>query len=612
MDSVNFQIDTGERVGLIGRNGEGKSTLLKLIAGKISADGGEFWRDSGLRLAMLDQAPDFSDYQTIFDVVAGGLGSIGEWISEYHLLSADPTLNEKGLQQLGKLHNLLDANDGWMLQQRVETVLSRLDLPGDLEVGSLSGGWLRRVALARVLVIEPDLLLLDEPTNHLDLETILWLENHLLEFTGAVLLITHDRSFLQKLATRIVDLDRGKLVSWPGEYADYLKLKAAALVEEEAQNAEFDKKLAKEEVWIRQGIKARRTRNEGRVRALKKMRSERSQRRNRDGQVSIHKVSSEKSGKRAIEVENVSLSYASTPVIKDFSMTLLRGDRVGLIGPNGVGKTTLLKLLLKQIEPDSGSVKLGTRLEIAYFDQMRGQLDTSETVMDWIADGSDFITISNNRRHVLSYLADFLFVPQRARSPISSLSGGEKNRLLLAKLFSRSANLLVMDEPTNDLDIETLELLEESLLNFEGSLLLVSHDRSFLDNVVTSTLVFEGKGQVTDYVGGYSDWLNQKPSEEVSEIKNNSKSREVRQNKQKNKLSYKQKRELEALPGKIEEMEHRQADLNQTIASRDFYQNEKSEITETLEALNSLNKELEQLYYFWDELESLQKKYSES
>ena len=609
LDAAELQIKLGERLGLIGRNGEGKSTLMHLIAGKIQPDNGDIWLKSGLKLAMLEQVPDLAGFDTIYDAVADGLGTQGQWIAEYHALSMNSDLDQQGLKQLSRLQDLLESNDGWSLQQRVETVLSRLDLPPDNLISGLSGGWQRRVALARALVVEPQLLLLDEPTNHLDLEAILWLEEHLLEFPGAVLMVTHDRSFLQRLATRIIDLDRGRLVSWPGDYPNYLKLKAAALEEEMRRDAEFDKKLAKEEVWVRQGIKARRTRNEGRVRALQKLRAERSQRRNVVGQAKLQLDRGERSGKRVIEVEDVNFSYDQTPILSNFSTTILRGDRVGLIGPNGAGKTTLLKLLLKKLEPDSGAVKLGTRIEVAYFDQMRDDLDPDQTVADWVADGSDFVDVKDRRLHILSYLNDFLFSPDRARSPIKSLSGGEQNRIMLARLFIRPANLLVMDEPTNDLDIETLELLETLLLNYDGSLLLVSHDREFLDNVVTSTLVFEGDGLVKEYVGGYTDWIQQRQSS--AESIPPAKPEKLRIEKKvpvrsKAKLSYKEKRELEDLPAKIEKMELKQAEVNQLIAGSDFYQSDKEIITKTLDELKSLGDQLEQTYARWDELEALE------
>ena len=495
LDHADFQLDPGERVGLIGRNGEGKSTLLKAIAGLVPADSGEIWKQPGVRIAMLEQEPNLPEQTTIYDAVADALGEIGHWIAEYHRLSEQVQLGADVLAELGRLQHELESHDGWRLQQRVDHILSRLDLPGEHPVAGLSGGWRRRVALARALVTDPEVLLLDEPTNHLDVETIVWLEEQLQQFAGAILLITHDRAFLRKIATRIVDLDRGKLTSWPGDYDDYLTKKAAALEEEARHNALFDKKLAQEEVWIRQGIKARRTRNEGRVRALKKLRVERSQRRLQQGQAKIEMEQSERSGKLVIEAEHISFRFGDKPVIEDFSTTIMRGDRVGMIGPNGAGKSTLLQILLRQLEPQAGSVRHGTNLDIAYFDQLRAQLDPNQTLADAVSEGKDFLDINGQRLHVMSYLGNFLFPPARARSPVRSLSGGERNRALLARLFSNPCNLLVLDEPTNDLDIETLELLEELLANFEGTLLLVSHDRTFLDNVVTSTLVFEGDGQ---------------------------------------------------------------------------------------------------------------------
>ncbi|MGH8560038.1 MAG: ATP-binding cassette domain-containing protein [Methylococcales bacterium] len=607
LDKSDFQIQPGERVALIGRNGEGKSSLIKLIAGLIGADDGEVWREPDISISLLDQAPGFDRDQTIYQAVAQGLGEKGRWIGQYHALSLQSAQDGAVLKEMGLLQDRLEANDGWNLQQRVERVLSQLDLPADQAVAELSGGWLRRVALARALVIKPQLLLLDEPTNHLDLETIQWLEELLLEFPGAVLMVTHDRGFLQRLATRIVDLDRGHLVSWPGNYAQYLEHKAAALHEEERRNAEFDKKLAREETWIRQGIKARRTRNEGRVRALEKLRSQRAARRDRSGTAKIALSGSETSGKRVIEVESLHFGYESKPIVSDFSMTLLRGDRVGLIGPNGAGKSTLLKLLLKQIEPDSGSVKLGTGLKIAFFDQLREELDPNQSLVDWVGNGSDTIDIQGNRRHVLSYLGEFLFAPARARSPIGSLSGGEKNRLLLARLFRNPTNLLVMDEPTNDLDIETLELLEDLLINFEGSLLLVSHDRAFIDNIVTSTLVFEGQGKISEFVGGYSDWLRQRSSKLAGESSSTVEKRSSKPKKPaaaKPKLSYQEQRELESLPARIEELEARQQQLNEQITSSEFYQGGRETITRALSELDSLARELESCYARWDELET--------
>jgi ABC transport system ATP-binding/permease protein len=607
LDQADFQLDAGERVGLIGRNGEGKSTLLKIIAGMVQPDHGEVWRQPGLKLAVLEQTPALATAVSVYDVVAEGLGEIGGWIADYHRLSADVAASQEKshLAEMGRLHDKLDAHEGWNLRQQVETVISRLNLPADKPVNQLSGGWQRRVALARALVIEPDLLLLDEPTNHLDLETILWLEQQLLNFLGAILFVTHDRVFLQKLATRIVDLDRGRLVSWPGDYADYLRRKAEALEEEARQQAAFDKKLAQEEVWIRKGIQARRTRNEGRVRALKKLREERSKRRVRQGQAQLRLDSGERSGKLVIEAQHVSHRYGDRTVIDDFSTMILRGDRIGLIGPNGAGKTTLLQILLKQIEPTEGRVRHGVNLEIAYFDQLRAHLDPDQTVAEAVGDGGDFVTIDGRRLHIMSYLADFLFAPARARSPIRSLSGGEKNRVLLARLFSKPVNLLVMDEPTNDLDIETLELLEELLIQFDGTLLLVSHDRAFLDNVITSTIVFEGEGEgrVNEYVGGYSDWLRSKEPDQPTASK--PEAARPKLTRAKKKLSYNEQKELEQLPVTIEALEARQSELNALVASAGFYQGDKETITRSLDELKSIEQQLEQHYTRWDELEAL-------
>jgi len=584
LDRADFQLDPGERVGLIGRNGEGKSTLMKIIAGQVAADSGEVWRQPGVRVAMLEQEPALPEQATVYDAVADALGDIGHWIAEYHRLS-EQAHDEEALKALGGLQHQLEAVDGWRLRQRVEHVLSRLELDGEQAVAGLSGGWRRRVSLARALVVEPDVLLLDEPTNHLDLEAILWLEEHLSQFQGAVLLITHDRAFLQKIATRIVDLDRGRLTSWPGDYADYLLKKAAALEEEARHNALFDKKLAQEEAWIRQGIKARRTRNEGRVRALKSLRKERAERRNRAGSAKIEMEHAERSGKLVVEAEQVGFAYPGRAILRDFSTTILRGDRVGLIGPNGAGKSTLIRLLLKQLEPQTGHVRHGAKLNIAYFDQLRDQLDPDSTLVDAVADGKEYVEINGQRTHVMSYLANFLFPPARARSPVRSLSGGERNRALLARLFSQPCNLLVMDEPTNDLDMETLELLEELLAGFEGTLILVSHDRAFLDNVVTSTLVFEGDGKIGEYVGGYSDWLAQavspepKPATPVKAVR----TEQAPAPQAKKKMSFKELRELDKLPGEIESMEARQADLSALINSAAFFKQDPAELKKRLD-----------------------------
>ncbi len=608
LKNADFQLDPGERVGLLGRNGEGKSTLMKIIAGNVHADNGEVWREPELKLAWLEQMPDLDNEATIYDAVASGLGELGDWISQYHHLLETMDGGEESLKQLGVLQNRLETHNGWHFQQRVESTLSKLNLPADVKINSLSGGWKRRVALAQALVIEPEVLLLDEPTNHLDFESIAWLEEQILAFQGAVLFVTHDREFLQKLATRIVDLDRGSLVSWPGNYQDYLRRKAAALEDEANQNAEFDKKLAKEEVWVRQGIKARRTRNEGRVRALKRLRDERSQRRNVQGTTKLNLNKGDASGKKVIEATNVSFGYDKKPIIKNFSTLIQRGDKIGLLGPNGAGKSTLLKLLLKQIEPTSGEVEQGTKIQLAYFDQLREQLDPEVTVADTVADGNEFLEIAGAQRHVMSYLADFLFTPARARSPVKSLSGGEKNRLLLARLFTKSANLIIMDEPTNDLDLETLEMLEEKLVDYKGTLLLVSHDRAFLDNVVTSVFVFEEDGNVNEYIGGYAEWYalaEQRKKQEVSKKLEESGKKEKPKSTNKKKLSYKEQKELDQLPNLIDQLEAEQETLTEKISDPGFYKQGQDKTQVALEKLKETEKSLEQAYQRWDELEAL-------
>jgi ATP-binding cassette subfamily F protein uup len=607
-----FQLDAGERVGLLGRNGEGKSTLMKIIAGDTLPDEGDIWRQPELKLAWLAQSPDLPEDATIYDAVASGLGDLGEIIARYHDLSLTMDYeDEKALNELGDLQHELEARDGWAFQQRVEATLSKLNLPPELKIQGLSGGWKRRVDLARALVMDPEVLLLDEPTNHLDFESIAWLEEQVLAFQGAVLFVTHDRAFLQKLATRIVDLDRGNLVSWQGTYDDYLTRKAAALEDEANQNAEFDKKLADEEVWIRQGVKARRTRNEGRVRALERLRAERSERRNVQGKAKIGLDTGEKSGKKVLEVENISFKYDDRTIIKNFSTLIQRGDKIGLVGANGAGKSTLLKLLLKQIEPTSGTIEQGTKLEIAYFDQLRDQLDPEMSVVDTIAYGNDFVEIGGQQRHVISYLGDFLFAPARARSPVKSLSGGEKNRLLLARLFTKPANLIVMDEPTNDLDLETLELLEAKLLEFDGTLLLVSHDRAFLDNVVTNIFVLDGTGNVQEFFGGYTDWLEYNKTLEAAAslaIKKVvapkvEKLAPVSTAPKKKKLSFKEQQELEKIPALISKLEAEQVELTIKINEPNFYKQEQSVVNEALDELKSIENELVVCYTRWDELE---------
>lgn len=611
LDQADFQLDPGERVGLLGRNGEGKSTLMKVISGTVNADSGEIWRQPTLRMAYLEQSPDLNLQDTLYHAVAAGLGEIGELIAEYHRLSALAMQDTSFLQALGEIQHRIESQQGWSLQQRVDTVLSRLQLPADEIVGNLSGGWKRRVALARALVTDPEVLLLDEPTNHLDFDSILWLEEQLLQYSGAVLFVTHDRRFLQKLATRIIDLDRGQLVSWPGNYADYLLRKAAALEEEANQNALFDKKLAKEEVWIRQGIKARRTRNEGRVRALERLRAERQERRIQQGTARVTLNQAEQSGRKVVEAVDVSFTYPDAPhaVVRDLNLRIERGDKIGLIGQNGAGKSTLLKLLLGQLDPSTGRIEQGTNLQIAYFDQLREQLDPEMTVVDSVLDGGEFVDTPDGKRHVMSYLADFLFAPARARSPVKSLSGGEKNRLLLARLFTKPANLLVMDEPTNDLDLETLEILEEKLVSFQGTLLIVSHDRAFLDNVVTSVLVFEDDARVNEYIGGYADWKGYQRSKQ-DHVKVQTETTVLKKEKQRptsaKKLSFKELRELEQLPTLIETLENQQAGLNEQINSADFYKQSQEHIATVLSALEQAGVGLAQAYERWEVLDAMQ------
>ncbi|WP_374439556.1 ATP-binding cassette domain-containing protein [Pseudomonas panipatensis] len=618
LDKVSWQIERGERVCIIGRNGTGKSSMLKLVKGEQMPDDGDIWRAPSLKIGELPQELPVADERSVYDVVAEGLAGVGELLARYHHLSQHIE-TEDDLAQLARVQHELEARDGWRLQQLVENTLSRLQLPADKTLSELSGGWRRRVLLAQALVAEPDLLLLDEPTNHLDIGAIAWLEEALSGFQGAVLFITHDRAFLQAVANRILELDRGHLIDWKGDYASFLVHKEQQLAAEEAANALFDKRLAQEEVWIRQGIKARRTRNEGRVRALKAMRNERAERRERQGKASFQLETAEKSGKQVIVAEQIGFAHpGGTPLIRDFSLVLQRGDRIGLLGANGTGKTTLLKLLLGDLQPTSGSIKVGTRLEVAYFDQLRHQLEPEKTVIDNIAEGREFITIDGQNRHVLSYLGDFLFAPQRARTPVKALSGGERARLLLAKLFSKPANLLVLDEPTNDLDVETLELLEEVLLSFPGTVLMVSHDRAFLDNVVTSTLVFEGEGRVREFVGGYQDWLRQGGSPRLLGVGDEKVEKAVASEPvpapapapaateapaAKKKLSYKLQRELEAIPGQIDALEAELAALQEETAAADFYQRPQEESRVALERLSSLQAELDRLIERWAELE---------
>jgi ATP-binding cassette subfamily F protein uup len=586
LDEVSMQIEPRERVTVIGRNGTGKSTLLKIISGELAADGGTVWRQPALRIARLEQDVPLSAHRSVFDAVAEG--------HTHHL----------------------EEDDAWLKEHHVDLVLSRLNLPPDAIVDALSGGWRRRVLLARALVGQPDLLLLDEPTNHLDIEAITWLETFLAEYPGAVMFVTHDRAFLQRLATRTVELDRGKLVSWPGDYATYLRRKDEALANEASEQERFDRKLAEEEVWLRQGIKARRTRNEGRVRALQAMRAERAARREQMGTVRLQAEVADASGKMVFEAREISKEFraqSSEFRLQKFSTRIMRGDRIGLIGPNGAGKTTLLRMLIGELQPDDGEVRQGANVQIAYYDQQREQLDPEKTVFDVVGEGSDTVTANGRTRHVHAYLRDFLFSNERARSPVKALSGGERNRLLLARLFTRPANVLVLDEPTNDLDLETLELLESELVDWPGTLLLVSHDRAFLDNVVTSTFVFENGGHVQEYVGGYEDWVRQKERSSSLRTQDPRKKDPTRAQRStvaaavasvdRKKLSYKERRELEKLPAQIEALEAEQRTLNERIASPEFYKDGADAISGALGRVEELQREVAAVYARWHELE---------
>jgi ATP-binding cassette subfamily F protein uup len=612
LDKVDFQLDRGERVCLVGRNGAGKSTLMKLIAGEIKADSGEMTGVQEIKIARLEQEVPIGTHGKVFDVVAAGLGGIAPLLVEYHevLHQLETDSSDTVLAKLEKAQHKLEAADGWSMEQQVETVISRLSLNADDDFDSLSGGKKRRVLLAQALVKHPDILLLDEPTNHLDIESITWLEGFLKSYGGTLLFITHDRTFLQALATRIVQLDRGQLFSFPGDYANYLKKREEILAAEAEQNAQFDKKLAQEEIWIRQGIKARRTRNEGRVRALQQLRRERSQRRDKQGNVSMQLQEAERSGKLVIEAEHIGQSYDGKVLFDDFTTLIQRGDRIGIIGPNGCGKSTLLSILLQRAEPETGTVKLGTNLEIAFFDQLRSQLNEEESVVENVGQGSDHVDINGSRKHIIGYLQDFLFTPERARTPVKALSGGERNRLLLAKLFTQPANLLVMDEPTNDLDAETLELLEDLLLNYSGTLLLVSHDRAFLNNVVTSSIVFDEDGKLREYVGGYDDWLHQRPQKADKAARAGNKTKpgqEVKPPVQKTStLSYQEKQDLKALPARIEKLEAEQEVLHQQMADPDFYKKDATTISQLQQQLADLTAELEQTYARWEQLEDKQ------
>ena len=650
-DGISLQIEPGDRLCMMGRNGTGKSTLLRLIAGEITPEGGEIQRQQGVKVAAVSQEVPLDVGGSVYDVVASGMGDAAELLARYHhvahelALAGDNNLaqsqikddlkaarteterrtdtyverlktsqHREGLDvgldlltELEELQHRLEETGGWSLHQEVERILNRLTLDADAEFAALSGGTKRRVLLARALISSPDILILDEPTNHLDIDTIVWLEEFLFRQVKTLLFVTHDRAFARRIANRVAELDRGRLYSFTCGYDEFVERREALLEAEITRRAEFDKKLAREEVWIRQGIKARRTRNEGRVRALKKLREEHRQRRDRVGTAKVQLQEAERSGALVAEVENVSFGYGDQPIIRDFSATIMRGDKVGIIGPNGSGKTTLLRLLLGELEPQTGTIKLGTRREVLYFGQMREQLDLDKSVQENVGEGNDTVTVGGKPRHVIGYLQDFLFSPERARSPVSILSGGERNRLLLAKMFTKPANVLVMDEPTNDLDAETLDLLDDLLVEYTGTLLLVSHDREFLNNVVSSTLVLEGNGVVKEYVGGYDDWLVQRAaSQPVEATASKPAAEKAKPQKEKpRKLSFKEERELEALPERIAALEEEQAALHARLADPEFYKSAGAEVATVNARLAENEGELETAYLRWDELESV-------
>ena len=618
LDKAALQVEPGERIAIIGRNGTGKSTLMQIIGGEMKPDAGTVWTQPGARVARLVQDVPLSANKPVFDVIADGLGDLGALIANYHHAAVEVATDysEEAMMRLGNYQHELEERDGWSLEQRVELIITKLGLPSEAIVDTLSGGWKRRVLLARALVSQPDVLLLDEPTNHLDIEAIEWLETFLLDYAGAVIFVTHDRTFLEKVATRIVEIDRGMLTSWPGNYATFERKKEEWLANEELANAKFDKKMAQEEVWLRRGGKARRTRDEGRVKALMAMRAERAERRGLMGNVRMQVDQADPSGKMVFEAKGLSHAFGVSPVVKDLSLRVIRGDRIGLIGPNGAGKTTLLRLLLGELPAQAGEVRRGANVQVAYFDQQREQLDPERTVVDTVGDGADTVTVNGVPKHVHGYLADFLFSPERARSPVKALSGGERNRLLLARLFTRPANVLVLDEPTNDLDLETLELLEAQLVEWPGTLLLVSHDRRFLDNVVTSTLAFEGNGKVQEYVGGYEDWQRQstnppvvtkqpsgaaKPSSGVAKEPSGSKTKTTA----KAKRSFKEEKEYAALPKRMAALEAEQQQLQATMARPEFYKDGADAIKKTMERVAVVEAELLAAMERWDVLDSI-------
>ncbi len=622
LDHADFQLDEGERVGLIGRNGGGKSSMMRVLAGQSALDDGLVWRAPTACICYVSQEPPLDADDSVFDAVAKGMGELQQLLRDYHQVShqmGEPDADhEQLLEQMQSLQTKLEAQDGWAVQSRIETAIAKLDLNADDRIGSLSGGQRKRVALAQALVATPDVLILDEPTNHLDFDSIEWLEGLLNEFRGAVLFVTHDRRFLDNVSTRIVELDRGRLTSFQGNFENYQRIKERMLADEAVVNAKFDKVLAQEEVWIRKGVEARRTRNEGRVLRLEQLRRERAARREKQGRVEMTLDSGERSGKLVAELTNVGKSFGAKKVIDNFSCRIQRGDKIGLLGPNGAGKSTLLKIILGEMQPDSGQVKLGTKISVAYFDQLRAQLDDEATLADTISQGADYIEIGGVKKHVISYLGDFLFAPERARSPVKSCSGGERNRLLLARLFTRPANVLVLDEPTNDLDIETLELLEELLAQYDGTLFLVSHDRAFLDNVVTQVIAFEGDGRLMEYVGGYEDWVRVKRFQADSASSGRAAGEaakpaapapkpvavSVQQEKPRsNKLSYKEARELEELPGRIEALESEQSEIAAHFADGSIFRDDPKRARQLQARSEEIEAEVMAALERWEELE---------
>jgi len=615
LEKVNFTIQEKDRLCLVGRNGAGKSSLIKLLLKQNLPDGGVIRIDDGTRVAELPQTLPAADDRLVMDVVLSGKEAVGKWLHEYHELSMIAS-TDAHMKKLEKLQHNIEAQDGWLLQQKADAIIEKLNLPAEKTMAELSGGWRRRVMLARALLSEPDLLLLDEPTNHLDIPAIEWLEEQLKDFPGAVLFITHDRAFMERVAKQVIDLDRGSIYRYDGsDYEGLAAWRDKRLEDEEKENALFDKRLAEEEKWIRQGVKARRTRNEGRVRALKAMRNERTARVDKQGSADFTMEAAEKSGKLVLELKEVSYGFESQKIVENFSTVIQRGDRIGLLGVNGCGKSTLLRLFLDQLQPQSGNIRQGTKMEVAYFDQLRGELDMEKTIVDNISQGRDFIDLAGGSKHVMSYLGDFLFTPARARTPLKALSGGEASRVMLAKLFSKPSNVLVLDEPTNDLDVETLEMLENRLMEYTGTLLVVSHDRSFLDNVVTSLLEFEGNGVISEHVGGYSDWYGRghrlKDGEDVitdvqQETKASTQAEPASQpNKSSKKLSYKLQRELDALPGEIEKLEQSLVDLQAQTGAADFYSQDNDWVTQTLADVDQAQADLDAKEERWLELEAM-------